>query len=78
MVIFRSIHLAANGIISFFLELSNIPLYVCITSSLSIHSSVVGHLGYFPVLAIVNTAAMNAVVCVSFQIRMRSYFYIHD
>ena len=33
-----------------------------------IHLSVVGHLGYFHVLAIVNSAAMNIRVCVSFQI----------
>ena len=28
MIIFRSIHVAANGIISFFLRLSSIPLYI--------------------------------------------------
>ena len=33
-----------------------------------IHLSIVGHLGYFHVLAIVNSAAMNIRVCVSFQI----------
>ena len=36
MTISRSIHAAANGIISFFLWPSNIPLYICTTSSLSI------------------------------------------
>ena len=36
MIVSRSIHVAANGIISFFLWLSNIPLYICTTSSLSI------------------------------------------
>ena len=35
MVISRSIHVGANSIISFFLWPSNIPLYVCTTSSLS-------------------------------------------
>ena len=36
MTISRSIPVAANGIILFFLWLSNIPLYICTTSSLSI------------------------------------------
>ena len=39
MTISMSIYVAANGIISFFLWLSSIPLYIliCTTSSLSIH-----------------------------------------
>ena len=45
----RSIHIAANVRISFFLWLSNIPLYIYI---FFIHSSVSGHLGCFHVLAI--------------------------
>ena len=36
----RSIHLTTNNSISFFSWLSNIPLYICATSSLSIHLSV--------------------------------------
>ena len=35
-----------------------------------IHSSVDGHLGYFRVLAIINSAALNIGVHVSFQIRV--------
>ena len=54
MIITRSIPVAPNGIISLFLWLSSIPLYMYITSSLS-----VGHLGCFHVLAIVNSAAVS-------------------
>ena len=54
-----------------FLWLSNIPLYmcvyvcVCVSHIFFIHSSVNGHLVCF--LAIVNSAAMNTGVHVSFQ-----------
>ena len=61
MIISRSIHVTANGIISFFLWLSNIPFYICITFSLSIH------LGCLRILAIVNSPSVNIGVCVSFR-----------
>ena len=65
MIISRYIHTAADGIISFFLWLRNIPLYVCTTSSLS--SPLAGHVGCFHVLAIVNKAAVNAGIHASFR-----------
>ena len=39
MIISRSMHVAASGVMSLLLCLSNIPLYTCNTSSLSIHLS---------------------------------------
>ena len=50
-------------------------MYICTTSSLSIHiffihSSVYGHLGCFHVLAIINSVGMNTEMYVSFQIRV--------
>ena len=55
-----------------FLRLSNIALCICTTSSLSISLSTFlfihthSHLGYFHVLAMVNSAAVNIGVHVSF------------
>ena len=65
------IHVAANGIILFFLvaEWYFIVYMHCI---FFIHSSVGGHLGCFHVLAIVNNAAVNIGMHVSFGIQ----FYI--
>ena len=54
-----------NGIISSFLWLSGIPVYVY-TTSLSIHLSM-NNLSFLYVLAIVNSAVMNIGVHVSFQ-----------
>ena len=49
-----------------FLQLSNIPLCMCTTTSLSIHP------GCVHVLAIINSAAMNTEVQVSFSILVSS------
>ena len=59
----------------FFLWVSSIPLYICATSSLSIHlwmCPTYGHIGCFHVLAIENRAAMNIVVHDSFWIMVFS------
>lgn len=49
-----------------FLWLPNIPSYVCIV--FFIHSAIDEHLGYFHILATLNSAAMNTGGHVSFQI----------
>ena len=51
-----------------FLWLGSSPFYVCIYHIFFVHSSVNGHLGCFHVLAIINSAAVNIGVHVSFQI----------
>ena len=63
MIISRCIHVAASGMISF-LRLNSILLYQ--TRFFFIHLSVDGHLSCFHVLAVVNRAAKNIGVHVSF------------
>ena len=55
-----------------FLWLSNIPFYICTTSFLS---SVDRHLGWFFVLAVINSAAMNIEMHASFWIKSFFFFY---
>ena len=69
----RSIHVAANGIVSFFIMAEYYSI-VYMYHIFFIHSSVDGHLGCFYVLAIVNSAAVNIEVCVSFQIMVFSRY----
>ena len=78
MITSRPIHVASNGIISFF-WMSNIPLYIWASSSLSIQHGrkkcpVSEHFSCFHVLAVVNSAAMNVWVPVSFKIMVFSKY----
>ena len=64
MIISKFIYVPANGIISFFLQLSNILLYVY---QIFIHSPVNGHLGCFHVLTLLNTASVDIGVHIFFK-----------
>ena len=66
----KFIHLSWTDSNLFFLWLSNVQLSICATSSLFI--SVNGHLGCFRVLVIVNSAATNIRVHVTFWIMIFS------
>ena len=69
MIIPSCLRVAVNGIISFSLMLSSISLYIGTTSSSPIHVLMDKHLGCFPVLAIVNSAAVNIGMHVFVNIR---------
>ena len=79
MIIPRSVHVAANDIISFFsffIVFLYIYIYTHTYPIFFICSSVNRYLGCFRVLAIVNSAAVNVGVRASFQIRVLSG-YVH-
>ena len=69
IIIPRSIHVAASDIY-FILSKAEYYSTVYLYHMFFIHSSVNGYLGYFHALAIVNSAAMNFRVHVSFRIRV--------
>ena len=76
MINSRSIHVAANGIIPFFLLLTSVSMYthICVCIYIYVHhifficSSVNVHLGCFHVLPIVNSVANEQRVDVPLQI----------
>ena len=79
MIISRSIHVAANGISFFFMaeQYSSVCVCVCVCVFFFIHSCVSGHLfTLLHVLAIINSAAMNTEVHVSFQIIVFSRYVL--
>ena len=66
MIIFTSVHVAADGIISFFF-MADWNYIVYMYHIFFVHSSVDGHLGGFHVFALANSGAMNIGMPVSFH-----------
>ena len=70
---YKSIHVVANGKISFFF-IAEYCSIVCMYHICSVHSSADGQLGCFHALATVNHAAMNIRIHVSFHIELLGVF----
>ena len=68
MIISRSTHVDADGTISF-LFMAEYFSFGYIYHILFVHSQVDGHLSCFHVLAVINSAVMNAEMHLTFQIK---------
>ena len=75
MIISRSIHIDANGLISFFFMTEKYSYYISISIYLLYPFSCWQTFRLLPVLTIVNSAAMNTGLNVSFWIRIFSDIY---
>ena len=76
VIISRFIHVAANGIISFFFMTEKYSIiYICVhVYTHTTSSSVDGLVGCFHLLPVVNSVALNFRVLVSFQVRSFSRY----
>ena len=74
MIISKSVHLAINGITSFFFH--GCAIFIVHIYHIFVRSSLRGHFCGFRVLAIINTAAKNIEVHISFLLMFLSFLDI--